>query len=198
MYFLIFILRFHFGVMNKYTVSTIGIDDTFHGYRLTDGEVVNVRIMDTCGQERFDAINNSYYKDADCCLLVYDITSRKSFEKLKYYISQLKENAKYIKKVILLGNKRDLENKRQISNEEGVKLAKDNGFIFMESSCVDNYNVSDAFTALIEMTNNELIRKERCTSFRIKDKRKKIKKTGGKDNNEEVLEDNEHGKKKCC
>ena len=182
--------------MNKYTVATIGIDDTFHGYRLTDGEVVNVRIMDTCGQERFDAINNSYYKDADCCLLVYDITSKQSFEKLKYYIKQLKENAKYIKKVVLLGNKRDLEKERKITHEEGAKIAQENGFIFMESSCVDNYNVSDAFTALIEMTNNELIRKERYTSFKIKGQRRKSKKD--KNNNEEGSEANENKKQGCC
>ena len=182
--------------MGKYTVATIGIDDTFHGYRLTDGEVVNVRIMDTCGQERFDALNNSYYKDADCCLLVYDITSKQSFVKLQYYIRQLKENAQYIKKVVLLGNKRDLEEKRQISQEEGTKLAQANGFIFMESSCIDNYNVSDAFTALIEMTNNDLLRIKKFSSFKLKGKRKEIKKFKGKKNNEEGLEENQH--KRCC
>jgi small GTP-binding protein len=181
--------------MVNYTVATIGIDDTFYGYRLTDGEVVNVRIMDTCGQERFDAINNSYYKDADCCLLVYDITSKKSFEKIKYYIKQLKENSKYIKKVILLGNKTDLEEEREISKEEGVQLAQDNGFTFMESSCVDNYNVSDAFTALIEMTNNELIRTGRFSSFRIKGKIKNSKKANGEKNK---IEENEHKRKFFC
>ena len=112
--------------------------------------------MDTAGQERFNAISENYYKQANCCLLVYDITSRESFDKIKdYYAPKIKENCKNILKVVLLGNKADLENKRKVEDIEGRDLALENGYIFMESSCVDNYNVSDAFTALVEMTNNE-------------------------------------------
>lgn len=140
--------------------------------------------MDTSGQERFDSINYSYYKDADCCLLVYDITSRKSFDKIKeYYIPRLKENCKVIIKVVLLGNKSDLKENREISLEEGLALSKENGFIFMESSCADNYNVSDAFTTLIEMTNKDLVRGKKYQNFKIKGKRK---------------EENQTKKKKFC
>ena len=72
-------------------VSTIGFEDFFHGFRLSDGSIVNVRIMDTSGQERYDAINEKYYRDADCCLLVYDITDKSSFNKIKnYYIKKIK------------------------------------------------------------------------------------------------------------
>lgn len=145
---------------------TVGFNDTFSGYRLSDGSVVNVRIMDTCGQEKYDSIYSSYYKDADCCLLVYDITSKKSFDILKtYYIKKLKENCKNIIKVVLLGNKSDLKDKRKVTTEEGMKLSQQNGYIFMESSCVTNQNVADAFTTLIEMTNRELIEKD---IFKIK------------------------------
>ena len=112
--------------------------------------------MDTAGQERFNAISENYYKQANCCLLVYDITSRESFDKIKdYYAPKIKENCSNILKVVLLGNKADLENKRKVEDIEGRDLALENGYIFMESSCVDNHNVSDAFTALVEMTNNE-------------------------------------------
>lgn len=145
---------------------TVGFNDTFSGYRLSDGSVVNVRIMDTCGQEKYDSIYSSYYKDADCCLLVYDITSKKSFDVLKnYYIKKLKENCKNIVKVVLLGNKADLKENRKVTIEEGMKLSQQNGYIFMESSCVNNQNVSDAFTTLIEMTNRELIERD---TFKIK------------------------------
>ncbi len=124
--------------------------------------------MDTCGQERFESLISIYYKEADCCLLVYDISSEKSFEKIKkHYIKKIKDNCNNIKKVVLLGNKTDLENERKISKEEGVKLALNNGYIFMETSCKDNYNVSDAFTTLIEMTNREILKKGKNSSFRI-------------------------------
>lgn len=122
--------------------------------------------MDTGGQERFNCIIKNYYRLADCCLLVYDITSKRTFDKINnYYIGQLNENTDSIKKVILLGNKTDLKDKRQISTEEGLKLAEKNGYIFMESSCVDNYNVSSAFETLIEMTNAEL---KKCNCLKIK------------------------------
>ena len=140
--------------------------------------------MDTSGQERFDAINYSYYKDADCCLLVYDITQRKSFEKIKeYYIPKLKDYCKVIIKVALLGNKTDLKDQRQITHEEGLALSQENGFIFMESSCKDNYNVSDAFATLIEMTNKDMIKGQKFQNFKIQGKRNQI---------------NEQKKNKCC
>ena len=158
--------------MKTFTMTTVGLEDYFNGYRLSDGSIVNVRIMDTGGQERFNAINEKFYKDADCCLLVYDITSETSFEKIKdYYIIKLKEKCKRLIKVLLLGNKTDLKNERRISPKEGADLAQKNGYYFMESSCLDNYNVSDAFTTLIEMTNNELIKTDINQNLRLKNER---------------------------
>ena len=88
---------------------------------------------------------------------MYAITSKESFEKVQeFYIENIKENCKSDIKVILLGNKTDLEAERKVSQDEGKDLADRNGYMFMESSCKDNYNVSDAFTTLVEMTNNEI------------------------------------------
>ena len=132
----------------------------FQCVQLSDGSMIKLRVLDTAGQEKFNAINENYYRQADCCLLVYDITSTDSFHRIKnYYVKKIKENCINIKKVVLLGNKTDLKNKRKVSQEEGRDLALANGYIFMESSCKDNYNVSDAFTALVEMTNTEYKKK---------------------------------------
>ena len=147
---------------DKTIVATVGIDDSFQVFRLADGSLVNIRIMDTSGQDKFDSLTSSFYKNADCCLLVYDITSKESFEKIKtYYITKIKENCYKIIKVVLLGNKKDLEKNRKVPVEDGIKLAEENEFIFMESSCYSNHNVADAFTTLIEMTNSELIKIKR-------------------------------------
>ena len=132
--------------------------------------------MDTGGQERFNSITSNYYKIADCCLLVYDITNIKSFEKIKnYYISELETNGGNIRKIILLGNKSDLKDEREISSEEGANLANKKGFIFMESSCKDNYNVSNAFETLIDMTNTEL-KNNNCQRLKVENNFKKNKK----------------------
>ena len=135
---------------------------------MNDGSIIKLTIKDTAGQERFDAINEVFYKNADCCLLIYDITKKDSFEKIKnYYINKIEEYCKSSIKVILLGNKTDLKDKRKISREEGMDLAIKNNYIFMESSCKDNYNVSDAFTALVEMTNHERKMDKAIDSFSI-------------------------------
>ena len=128
-----------------------------------------MEILDTGGQERYNSIFQSYYKLADCCLLVYDITKKETFEKVKnYYIPNIKDKCKLGIKVILLGNKTDLKDERKVSDDDGKDLADENGYIFMESSCKDNYNVSDAFTALVEMTNREPNKLNKVGSFAIK------------------------------
>ncbi len=130
--------------------------------------------MDTGGQERFDSINKKYYKDADCCLFVYAINDKDSFEKIKdYYINLLNDHNKNIIKVMLIGNKTDLdkEKEREVSIEEGTNLAEKHGFIFKETSCVDNCNVADAFATIIEMTNTEMYKTERVSNcFNLADK----------------------------
>ena len=52
-------------------------------FQLSDGAIINLRILDTAGQEKFNSLYESYYKQADCCLLIYDITSKESFNILK-------------------------------------------------------------------------------------------------------------------
>ena len=117
---------------------------------------MNVNILDTTGQEKFDALSESYYKKADCCLLVYDITNRASFDKCKnYYNPTLREKCKGEIKVILLGNKTDLEDLRQVPPEEGAGFALECNYIFIETSCLKNKNVANAFETLIEITNIE-------------------------------------------
>ena len=128
---------------------------------MKDGSIVKVHLLDTSGQEIYKSINETYYKKADCCLLVYDITNRKSFDECKdYYNKNLIEKCKKDVKVILLGNKTDLEDQRVISPEEGAGLALENDYIFMETSCLKNSNVASAFETLIELTNIEEKRKQ--------------------------------------
>lgn len=118
--------------------------------------------MDTGGQETFRSQNRLYYKKADCILLVYDITSIESFNACKnFYIKQILNICKEDIKVILLGNKTDLAKKRVVTQDMGSNLAKQNGFFFKETSCEENYNVSDSFETLIEMTNTDMAKKGR-------------------------------------
>jgi len=149
-------------------MATIGQNAFNQFVQLDDGTIVELNILDTAGQEKYNSINEMYYKQADCCLLVYDITSKESFEVLKtYYIPKIKENCESILKVILLGNKADLKDKREVSENEGLNLATENKYIFMESSCKDNLNVSDAFSAIVQMTNFELKKSKKTANLKL-------------------------------
>ena len=128
---------------------------------MSDGSVINCLVYDTCGQERYNAINESYFKKADAALLVYDITERKSFDIVKnYYCIKIKEYCKKNIPIILLGNKADKEDKRKVQTEEGIQLALQEKYKFKETSCLKNENVADAFEALIELWNIEVLKKK--------------------------------------
>ena len=140
---------------------TLGFPNYISNYKLSDGSVVNIHILDTAGTEKFRSLSASYYRQADCCLLVYDITDKDSFSEIKeYFNDRIKELCKENIPVILLGNKTDLEDKRTIPSEEGAKFCLENNYIFMETSCLKNTNVADAFEALIEITNREFIKNQ--------------------------------------
>ena len=154
-------------------VSSIGVLNYFTTYKLSDGTLVNVHTYDTAGQEKYRSLSENYYRKADCCLLVYDITDRDSFEECKYYYNKsIKEKCKKGIKVILLGNKSDLEEKRVVDSEEGAGFALENDYIFMETSCLKNTNVANAFETLIEITNIETQKSEGDKKFKIKKEKK--------------------------
>ena len=111
-------------------------------------------------------MNGAYYKKSDCIILVYDISDRESFELCKtYFCETIKEKCKNDIKVILVGNKIDLEDKRNVSYEEGANFAFLNNWLFIEASCLKNINVYETFKKVIEMSldKNQEIPQEQIT-----------------------------------
>ena len=150
-------------------------------FQLTDGSLVNVTIVDTAGQERFRALTDRFYKEAHGILLVYDITNMESFDEIRnYYNEKIKENCNDEIRIILLGNKTDLEEDRKIPAEMGASYAAEQGYMFMETSCMTNKNVADCFETLIELTYREVIQVQKEKSLEI-----------GNNNNQTQ-------KRKCC
>lgn len=141
-------------------------------YQLPDGSFVNCEIFDTGGQEKYDALNRRYYQRADCCVLVYDITNPESFEDCKHhYKNEIRNNCKKDVKVILVGNKKDLEGDRKVSEKEGAEFAEESDYLFKETSCETSLNVADVFETIIIMTNNDMIKTHKQNFA----KKKKIK-----------------------
>ena len=132
-------------------------------YKLADGIIVNIQITDSGGIEKFKQINNNYYENADCFFIVFDITDVQSFQDAtNFFISKIEENCKKNYKILLVGNKTDLEVKREISYEKGSIFAKQHNYSYIETSCVkiDN-NVFLAFQTLVEITHMKVDEKDK-------------------------------------
>ena len=110
-----------------------------------NGRSVKIQIWDTAGQEAFQAITRTYYKGAIGALLVYDITRKETFIHVTKWLEEVRNNSSKTITVILIGNKKDLEDKRQVSYEEGEAFAKENGLMFLETSAKTAYNVVESF-----------------------------------------------------
>jgi small GTP-binding protein len=143
------VLRFSEDKFDDNQFATIGIDFKTKYIKIADSSV-KVLIWDTAGQEKFQNIAKQYYKGANGVLLIYDIGSRKSFERIDFWLKELKENNRIDELFIcLVGNKVDLEDKRVITTEEGEKYAKDNNILFFEVSAKTGKGVVELFNKVI-------------------------------------------------
>nr|XP_020447288.1 ras-related protein Rab-8A-like [Monopterus albus] len=141
------LFRFSEDAFNSTFISTIGIDFKIRTIEL-DGKKIKLQIWDTAGQERFRTITTAYYRGAMGIMLVYDITNEKSFDNIKNWIRNIEEHASSDVEKMVLGNKCDINEKRQVSKERGEKLALEYGIKFMETSAKANINVENAFLTL--------------------------------------------------
>ncbi|XP_056134352.1 ras-related protein Rab-8B isoform X1 [Lampris incognitus] len=141
------LFRFSEDAFNTTFISTIGIDFKIRTIEL-DGKKIKLQIWDTAGQERFRTITTAYYRGAMGIMLVYDITNEKSFDNIKNWIRNIEEHASSDVEKMILGNKCDMNDKRQVSKERGEKLAIDYGIKFLETSAKSSINVEEAFFML--------------------------------------------------
>ncbi|OPJ88799.1 hypothetical protein AV530_016326 [Patagioenas fasciata monilis] len=102
----------------------VGIDFKIRTIEL-DGKRIKLQIWDTAGQERFRTITTAYYRGAMGIMLVYDITNEKSFENIRNWVRNIEEHASPDVEKMILGNKCDANDKRQVSREQGEKKLYD-------------------------------------------------------------------------
>ncbi|EHB16570.1 Ras-related protein Rab-2A [Heterocephalus glaber] len=123
---------------------TIGVE--FGARMITiDGKQIKLQIWDTAGQESFRSITRSYYRGAAGALLVYDITRRDTFNHLTTWLEDARQHSNSNMVIMLIGNKSDLESRREVKKEEGEAFAREHGLIFMETSAKTASNVEEAF-----------------------------------------------------
>lgn len=147
--------RFKSGTYVEKHASTIGVDFTMKTLQI-DGKLVKLQIWDTAGQERFRTITQSYYRSANGVIMAYDITKKSSFESLARWLDDVRRYAGSNIVQILIGNKKDLENQREVNFTDAKTFAQQNNMIgLVESSAKENINIDETFIKLAK----ELIRR---------------------------------------
>ena len=111
------------------TRTTVGVEFGWKKIEM-DGMKIKTQIWDTAGQERYQSITSAYYKGARGALLVYDITKKESFENVDKWINEFKKHSDPNFTIILVGNKSDLEQDRQVTSEEAQKKASSLSIIY--------------------------------------------------------------------
>ncbi|KAE9551920.1 hypothetical protein FO519_004879 [Halicephalobus sp. NKZ332] len=154
---------------------TIGVE--FGARMITiDGKQIKLQIWDTAGQESFRSITRSYYRGAAGALLVYDITRRDTFNHLTSWLEDARQHSNSNMVIMLIGNKSDMEARREVKKEEGEAFAREHGLVFMETSAKTASNVEEAFID----TAKEVYRKIQEGVFDINNEANGIKDSGFK------------------
>ena len=133
-------------------MATTGIDSRQFTIKYNEDTVVHISLWDTAGQERFNNITKQYFNKVDGILLVYDITSRTSFEKINNWMNEINNViAPNELGIVLLGNKNDLELQRDVQKDEGIELAKKLDMPFFETSAKTGKNLKECIAMLSQI-----------------------------------------------
>ena len=187
------ISRFTKNMFSPNSKATIGVEFFIKTYKVNN-KILKIEIWDTAGQERYKSITSVYYKGAKGAFIVYDITSRKSFDDVDKWIEEIKEKTSKDIKLIIIGNKIDLKDERDITTNEALNKFKGMDIPFMETSALDDTNVSEVFLDLIKIIYQDIIKGDNDEYFFFF-----VKKSTAIDlNNIENTENNKKKKYFCC
>ena len=143
------IKRFITNEFSENFKATIGVEFMSKTYKINK-HLFKIEIWDTAGQERYKSITAVYYKGAKGALVVYDTTDKSTFENIDKWMLEIKDKTSKDIKLMVIGNKIDLKDEREVKNEEALKKAESLGIPLMETSALDATNVKEAFHDLLK------------------------------------------------
>ena len=197
--------------VGKSCISVKAIKDKFiEGYETTVGfdfftycikmnnQIIQLKIWDTCGQEVYRALIHNFFRNTSLAILVYSIDNKESFKNLHFWLNDLKTQSNPDIKIILIGNKKDLNEKREVTFEQGENFYKEKQFqLFAETSAKTGENIQHIFLESARILFNDFVdynensRKSSIMSYNH------IEKTF--DNGTPLPKPNKDiGKKSCC
>ncbi|EAY17425.1 Ras family protein [Trichomonas vaginalis G3] len=135
------------GIYSEEKQSTVGVE--FKTFTITtDSEVAKFSIWDTAGQERFRSVSKAYFRGAAGGILTFALDNQQSFQELDGWLNDLQSLATPNAVILLIGNKLDCNEGRQITTQEAMDYAQRHGLEYLETSAKDGTNVNEAFVRL--------------------------------------------------
>lgn len=131
-------------------ISTIGVDFRFKSFHMLEN-LIKLQLWDTAGSERFRSLTKNYYRNADIVFLVFDLTNHQTFENLEFWIQEIKANTFADSSIVLLGNKRDLHEKREVQTKDALEFATKKGMQYFEVESSDPQLLSNAVNECLNM-----------------------------------------------
>ena len=177
-----FIIRYTDDTFQDVYLSTIGMDCKYKDINLENGKSIRLQIWDTAGQDRFRSLTKNLYKGASGIILIYDISQRKTFDNVKGWIESIKEEVSSKVLIVLVGNKIDKIEEREVKKVEGEDLAEELKLPFYECSALTGENINNVFLGLA--------RKLVETKEKVENRGEKLTKVPDKNTNNK--------KKPCC
>ena len=192
------------SILNKYINkrfskehrATLSIEFKIKTIKINSTTICDLKIWDTCGDEKYFSITNNYFRDSQGIILVYDITSKKSFLDLSKWLNLIKQ-IEGNSNIILVGNKNDLKNQREVSLNEAKKFALNNGLKIYEISAKDDF---DEIDKIFFDLSNDLIKNENKDDNNLDNSNNNDKtfRLNKKEEDNNFLKVNNEQKKSCC
>ena len=144
-----FIYRYTEEKFSNSNLSSAGFEFNTKEIEITDRKII-VQLWDSAGQEKFKSITKNLFNRVQGIIILYDITNKKSFLNVPNWIKLIQETTNYMIPYTLAGTKCDLNNEREVEEEEGIKLSQENKIDFMETSAKNNINIMECINTFVK------------------------------------------------
>ena len=173
------IRRYIHNIFDENNLSTIGLNFSFKEVKLKNGKSINIKLIDTAGQEKYKALAKSYFKNVDAVLFVFSLNNQDSFDNMKNWINLFNDNHNGKEGIpkYLIGNKAD--EKREVQKNMVDEFLSKNKYKYFETSAKDNNGIDelfqelseDLYTILIEAGSNKTQNAQTLNKFKRKPKK---------------------------
>ena len=144
--------RFTNGTFDSNYLATVGLDN-FTKDDIIDNKTIRIKIWDTAGQERYRSLTKGFFRNADGIMLVYDVTNSDTYDNLKFWLQSIKNNMSADMgeiPIIIIGNKIDCAEEREVNFQEAENFWKEQGFSYFETSAKTGENIDKTIKFLVK------------------------------------------------